>query len=221
MGTGSLFLRRHQRQLTRTTTSLAHSSMMRSTIKSLLFQLACALLGGVGCGDPAATCTTAGECSPRDGGSGGGSSRDGGIGGSILRDGGSSNNNNNGSAPRDGGTAAGGSDVSPAVYRRDLEARQRRSGWPSRRPLRLSEAHQAVGPAQRTGASARRAHRVGEVVQFDVPSGTGTISVVSQASAGVVDSITCGTSTIDNTVVPTKLTTRRARRSTMIYGRSA
>ena len=52
-------------------------------------------------------------------------------------------------------------------------------------------------------------HQVGEVVRFDVPAGTGTISIISQASGGVADTITLrsgGKSVVlDNTVVPTQL----------------
>jgi hypothetical protein len=48
-------------------------------------------------------------------------------------------------------------------------------------------------------------HPVGEVVQFDVAQGTGTISIVSQASTGVVDTIKLQGIPMPNTVVPTAL----------------
>ena len=48
-------------------------------------------------------------------------------------------------------------------------------------------------------------HQVGEVVSFDVPAGTGTISIVSQASSGVGETITVKGSTLDNAVVPLTL----------------
>ena len=50
-------------------------------------------------------------------------------------------------------------------------------------------------------------HQVGQVVQFDVPAGTGTISIVSQASSGVVDSVTYKGEAVDNLVLPTALKT--------------
>jgi hypothetical protein len=52
--------------------------------------------------------------------------------------------------------------------------------------------------------------QVGEVVTFEVPAGTGTISIVSQAASDTVDTITLKSGgrsvVVDNTVVPSDLT---------------
>ena len=65
-------------------------------------------------------------------------------------------------------------------------------------------------------------HAVGEVLRFTVPAGTGGLSIVSQASSGVVDSIDVGgggrTVAVPNTVIPTLL---RMPDGTVLYNDDA
>ncbi len=60
----------------------------------------------------------------------------------------------------------------------------------------------ALPPAQ---VQALGVHGVGETVGFSVPAGTGSFSIVSQASSGTVDTLQVGASTLQNAVVPSLL----------------
>jgi hypothetical protein len=62
-------------------------------------------------------------------------------------------------------------------------------------------------PVEQPSASTQKfgTHTVGDVISFDVPAGTGSISIFSQSTGATTDSIVFRNTTIGNTVVPTSL----------------
>jgi hypothetical protein len=64
-----------------------------------------------------------------------------------------------------------------------------------------------VRPVQQSSASPQKfgTHAVGDVISFNVPAGTGSVTIISQSAGGTTDSITYRGTTIGNTVVPTAL----------------
>jgi hypothetical protein len=101
-------------------------------------------------------------------------------------------------APSDNGGTSGGSScappTNPTIVNGGLVG-------PSQAP---SSCVRAVGQSSST-TQKFGAHTVGEVVSFNVPAGTGSVSIISQSTGSTADSIVFRGMTIGNTVVPTAL----------------